>query len=162
MNRCLAIHSSKTLFLSAAAAIVLLPLPAAQAQDLPVQTQHEAAVGGRNFPIGTLRGQIAFGAPPQIQLDGQTARLSPGVRVQNAQRMLTQPASLAGQSYVVNYTREANTGMVNQVWILSTDEARAERQGAARPFFNFWPFVANSAPLDNGTTPYHQLPGYGQ
>ena len=163
MNRCLAITSSKTLLLSAAvAALVLLQLPVAQAQDLPVQSQNEAAIGGRTFPIGTLRGQIAFGAPPQIQLDGQTARLAPGVRVQSAQRMLTAPASLAGQSYVVNYTKEASSGMVNQVWILSADEARTERQGAARPFFNFWPFVANSAPLDNGTTPYHQLPGYGQ
>jgi hypothetical protein len=164
MNRCLAIHSSKTLLLAATAAtaaslLLMLALPA-RAQDLP--TQNEAAVGGRNFPPGTLRGQIAFGAPPMIQLDGQPARLSPGARVQTAQRMLAPPASLAGQSHVVNYVKEPGSGLVSQVWLLSADEARTERQGAARPFFNFWPFVANTGPRDDGSTPYHQLPGYGQ
>src|SRR6478736_3828732 len=118
MNRCLTKISCKTLLIAAAAAL-LLPQAPAFAQDLPVQTQNEAAVGGRNFPIGALRGQIAFGAPPMIRLDGQTARLSPGARVQNAQRMLVPPAALAGQSFVVNYTKEATTGMVREVWLLS-------------------------------------------
>ena len=94
MNRCPAIPSSKTLFVTAAAALMLLQLPAAQAQDQALQGQPEAAVGGRVFPVNALRGQIAFGVPPAIQLDGQPARLSPGVRVQSAQRMLAPPASL--------------------------------------------------------------------
>ncbi|MFC5609241.1 hypothetical protein [Variovorax soli] len=165
MNRCPAIPSSKTLFVTAAAALMLLQLPAAQAQDHALQGQPEAAVGGRVFPVNALRGQIAFGVPPAIQLDGQPARLSPGVRVQSAQRMLAAPASLVGQSYVVNYTREATSGMVNQVWILSAEEAATRRAGAERPFLNFWPFVANSSntgPRDDGNTPYNQLPGYGQ
>ena len=162
MNRCLASISPKTLFATAVAAVLLLQLPAAHAQEEAVQIQNEAAVGGRNFPPGTLRGQIAFGAPPMIQLDGQAARLSPGIRVQNAQRMLTPSASLVGQSFVVNYTKEATSGMVNQVWILSAEEAGTERASASRPFFNFWPFVANTGPRDDGNTPYHQLPGYGQ
>ena len=161
MNRCPATSSRKTL-LAAAALVLSLQLPAAHAQDEMLQGQPEAAVGGRNFPVNALRGRIAFGAPPMIELDGQPARLSPGVRVQNAQRMLAPPASLVGQSYVVNYTKEATSGMVNQVWILTADEAGTKRAGAARPFFNFWPFVANTGPRDDGNTPYHQLPGYGQ
>ncbi|MBS0341464.1 MAG: hypothetical protein JSS56_13125 [Proteobacteria bacterium] len=163
MNRCPAIFSSKTLFVTATAALVLLHLPA-QAQDEALQGQPEAAVGGRVFPVNALRGQIAFGAPPAIQLDGNPARISPGVRVQNAQRMLVPTASLVGQSYVVNYTREATSGMVNQVWILTADEASTKRASAARPFFNFWPFASNSntGPRDDGNTPYNQLPGYGQ
>ncbi|HYP71343.1 MAG TPA: hypothetical protein VEP93_10680 [Variovorax sp.] len=162
MNRCPAIFSRKTLFTTAAAALVLLQLPAAQAQDEALQGQPEAAVGGRVFPMNALRGQIAFGAPPAIQVDGQVTRLSPGVRIQNAQRMLAPPASLVGQSYVVNYTREATSGMVNQVWILTAAEAATKRASAERPFLNFWPFVAKSGPTDDGNTPYHQLPGYGQ
>lgn len=162
MNRCPATLSRKTLFVTAAAAFLLLQLPAARAQGEALQGQPEAAVGGRNFPLNALRGQIAFGAPPMIQLDGQPARLSPGVRVQNAQRMLAPPASLVGQSYLVNYTKEATSGMVNQVWILTADEASTRRASADRPFLNFWPFVARSGPSDDGNTPYHQLPGYGQ
>lgn len=162
MNRCPATLSRKTLFVTAAAAFLLLQLPAARAQGEALQGQPEAAVGGRNFPLNALRGQIAFGAPPMIQLDGQAARLSPGVRVQNAQRMLAPPASLVGQSYLVNYTKEATSGMVNQVWILTADEASTRRASADRPFLNFWPFVARSGPSDDGNTPYHQLPGYGQ
>ena len=161
MNRCPATSSRKTLF-TAAAVVLLLQWPAAHAQDEMLQGQPEAAVGGRNFPLNALRGKIAFGAPPTIELDGQPARLSPGVRVQNAQRMLAPPVSLVGQSYVVNYTKEATSGMVNQVWILSAEEAGTKRAGAEKPFFNFWPFVANTGPRDDGNTPYHQLPGFGQ
>lgn len=161
MNRCPATSSRKTL-LAAAAVVLLLQAPAAHAQDDMLQGQPEAAVGGRNFPVNALRGKIAFGAPPMIELDGQPARLSPGVRVQNAQRMLAPPASLVGQSYLVNYTKEATSGMVNQVWILTADEAGTKRAGAEKPFFNFWPFVANTGPRDDGNTPYNQLPGFGQ
>ncbi|SFM76819.1 hypothetical protein [Variovorax sp. OV329] len=162
MNRCIATSSIKTLFIAAAAVTSLLQLPAAHAQDDVLQGQPEAAVGGRVFPMNALRGEISFGAPPAILLDGQAARLSPGVRVQSAQRMLTSPASLAGQSFAVNYTREATSGMVNQIWILNNLEAGTKRAGAPKPFFNFWPFVANTGPRDDGTTPYNQLPGYGQ
>lgn len=164
MNRCPAILSRKTLFVTAAAAFLLLQLPPAQAQDEALQGQPEAAVGGRIFPMNALRGQIAFGAPPAIQLDGQVTRVSPGVRIQNAQRMLASPASLVGQSYVVNYTKEATSGLVNQVWILTAAEASTRRASAERPFFNFWPFASsgNTGPRDDGNTPYNQLPGYGQ
>jgi len=162
MNRCPATPFRKTLFVTSAAVFALLQLSTARAQDEALQGQPEAAVGGRVFPMNALRGQIAFGAPPVIQLDGQAARLSPGVRVQSAQRMLTAPAALVGQSYVVNYTKEATSGMVNQVWILTAEEAGTRRASAPRPFFNFWPFVANTGPRDDGNTPYNQLPGYGQ
>lgn len=162
MNRCPAIHSHKTILIAAAAAALLLALGSAHAQDETLQNQPEAAAGGRTFPENALRGEIAFGAPPVIALDGQPARLSPGVRVQNAQRMLTSPAALAGQTFVVNYTREATSGMVNQVWILNNLEAGTKRAGASRPFFNFWPFASSAPARDDGNTPYNQLPGYGQ
>jgi len=153
MNRCLA-HCL------ASAALLLAAAPAAFAQELPVQTQNEAAVGGRTFPPGTLRGEVEFLAPPMIELDGQATRLSPGSRIQNAQRMLVPPAALAGQSFVVNYTRDA-AGGVRDIWLLTPEEAKTERAGVDKPFFNFWPFASNAAPVDNGTTPYNQLPGYG-
>jgi hypothetical protein len=127
----------------------------------PAATQNEAANGGRNFPAGTLRGRFMVMNPPEIQLDGQAERLSPGARILGANRMLVMPASITGQNFLVNYTRDA-TGLVREVWILTPDEAKAKRASAERPLFNFWPFVADSGPRDDGKTPFDQLPKYGQ
>ncbi|MDM0043195.1 hypothetical protein QTH91_01750 [Variovorax dokdonensis] len=140
MNRCLP-HALISTFLLLGA---LAPLANAQTQaiDLPINTQNEAAAGGRNFPPGTLRGEATFLTPPLLELDGKPTRLSPGSRIQSAQRMLVQPAALAGQSFVVNYTRDA-TGGLRDVWLLSAEEAGAKRAGAEKPFLNFWPFVSN-------------------
>jgi len=71
------------------------------------------------------------------------------------------PASITGQKLLVNYTRDA-AGLVREVWILSPTEAKAKRASVDRPFLNFWPFVANTGPHDDGKTPFDQLPKYGQ
>ena len=132
------------------------------AQAVPVpQTQFEAAAGGRNFPVGTLRGKFMVLAPPEIKLDGDLERMSPGARIRSAQNMMVMPAAIIGQNLLVNYTRDASN-LVSQVWILTADEARAERESAEKPFLNFWPFVANSGPRDDGKTPFDQLPKFGQ
>ena len=127
----------------------------------PSATQNEAGNGGRNFPSGTLRGKFMVVNPPEIQLDGQAERLSPGARIQGANRMLVMPASITGQNLLVNYTRDA-AGLVREVWILTPDEARAKRASAEKPLLNFWPFVADSGPRDDGKTPFDQLPKYGE
>ncbi|MDB5730574.1 MAG: hypothetical protein JWQ03_469 [Variovorax sp.] len=132
----------------------------AQAETAP-QTQNEAALGGRNFPVGTLRGKLMVVATPDIQLDGQADRLAPGARIRSAQHMLVMPAAITGQPLLVNYTRDA-AGLVREVWILTPEEARAERAGVERPLLNFWPFVASAGPRDDGKTPFDQLPRYGQ
>lgn len=133
----------------------------ARAQAVPVpQTQNEAAAGGRNFPVGTLRGKLVVTNAPDITLDGQVDRLSPGARIRSPQHMLVMPAAITGQSLVVNYTRDA-AGLVREVWILTPDEARAKRASVEKPLLNFWPFVANSAPRDLSNTPFDQLPKYG-
>lgn len=131
----------------------------AQAEGEP--TQNEALLGGRNFPVGTLRGKLMVIDAPEIVLDGQPDRLSPGTRIRNAQSMLVMPAALIGQNLLVNYTRDA-AGLVRDVWILSPDEARAERASVERPLLNFWPFVATAGPRDDGKTPFDQLPKYGE
>ena len=127
----------------------------------PAATQNEAVNGGRNFPPGTLRGRFMVVNAPEIQLDGQPERLSPGARIRSAERMLVMPAAITGQNLLVNYTRDA-AGLVREVWILSPDEARAKRASAEKPLLNFWPFVADSGPRDDGKTPFDQLPRYGQ
>lgn len=164
MNRCK--NPLNALILIALSA-VLMPAAAlysasaaAQLQD-PSATQNEAANGGRNFPNGTLRGKFMVVNAPEILLDGQAERLSPGARILSANRMLVMPASITGQNLLVNYTRDA-AGLVREVWILTPDEAKAKRASAEKPLLNFWPFVADSGPRDDGKTPFDQLPKYGQ
>ncbi|MEO7241697.1 MAG: hypothetical protein ABIW85_02200 [Variovorax sp.] len=132
----------------------------AQAQGV-APTQNEAALGGRNFPVGTLRGRMIVLEAPNIELDGQPDRLSPGARIRSPQQMMLTPAALIGQKLLVNYTRDA-AGMVREVWILTPEETRAKRASNEKPLFNFWPFVANTGPRDDGKTPFNQLPRYGQ
>ncbi|CAN7641802.1 hypothetical protein LJR130_004896 [Variovorax sp. LjRoot130] len=156
MNRCITPWNALILV---ALGAVMAP---AWAQDAPVpQTQNEAAAGGRNFPVGTLRGKFMVVNPPEIQLDGQPERLSPGARIRSAQHMLVMPASITGQNLLVNYTRDA-AGLVREVWILTPEEAQAKRESAEKPLLNFWPFVADTGPRDDGKTPFDQLPRYGQ
>ena len=156
MNRCITPWNALILV-----ALGALSMPAF-AQDAPVpQTQNEAAAGGRNFPIGTLRGRFMVVNSPEIQLDGQPERLSPGARIRSAQHMLVMPAAITGQNLLVNYTRDA-AGLVREVWILTPEEAQAKRESAEKPFLNFWPFVADTGPRDDGKTPFDQLPRYGQ
>jgi hypothetical protein len=156
MNRC---KTPLKAMLALAAMGALLAPAAAQLQD-PSQTQNEAALGGRNFPAGTLRGSLLVVNWPEIELDGQPERLSPGARIQGPDRMLVMPASITGQKLLVNYTRDA-AGLVREVWILTPIEAKARRASVDRPLLNFWPFVANTGPRDDGKTPFDQLPKYG-
>lgn len=159
MNRCIknpSAHFLIALCLATAGAGGLL------ATEAHAQISNEAVVGGRNFPTGTLRGKLQILTGQDILLDGQADRLSPGARIRSQQNMLVMVGAIQpGDKFVVNYTRDP-AGLVSQVWILTEGEAAVERESAERPFLNFWPFVADKGPRDDGRTPYDQLPGYGQ
>ena len=43
---------------------------------------------------------------PEILLDGNNERLSPGAKIRSAQRMLVMPATITGQNLLVNYKRD--------------------------------------------------------
>jgi hypothetical protein len=83
----------------------------------------------RSFPESALRGKMAFKSPPQIELDGKADRLSPGARIRDEQGMLAMTGALEGKSFVVNFRREAGTGMVHEVWLLSAEEAKVKLAG---------------------------------
>ena len=88
----------------------------------------------RNFPATALRGDIAFGQPPEIALNGKAARLAPGARVRGADNMLQMSGALMGTRLVVNYTVDT-LGEVRDVWLLRPEEA------AVRP----WPRTPDEA-----------------
>ena len=83
----------------------------------------------RSFPETALRGKIAFKSPPQIELDGKPDRLSPGARIRDERGMLAMSGTLEGKAFVVNFKREASTGMVHEVWILTAEEQKVKRDG---------------------------------
>lgn len=108
MNRCLA---------PALLGLALL-LPAAHAQ-----------VVVREAPRNVVPARMAVGNPPEITLDGEPARLSPGARIRDVRNMQVLSASLAGQSVPVVYRKEIG-GLVHDVWILTPEEF-AQVQGLA-------------------------------
>jgi hypothetical protein len=83
----------------------------------------------RIFPDSAVRGKIAFKSPPQIELDGKAERLSAGARIRDEQGALAMTGALEGKSFTVNFRREASTGLVHEVWILSAEEQKVKRDG---------------------------------
>jgi len=88
-----------------------------------------AAQVQRAFPQNALRGALVMASPPDVSLNGQPARLAPGVRIRNQANMVEMTSALTGQRLLVNYTFEDTTGLINNIWILRPEEA------AVRP----WP-----------------------
>ena len=81
-----------------------------------------AAQTQRQFTSKALRGELVFGAPPEVTLNGKPARLAPGARVRDANNLIQLPAALAGRKAIVNYTLELE-GQLLDVWILTAQEA---------------------------------------
>ena len=80
-----------------------------------------AAQVQRMFPQTALRGQIVFGDPPEITLNGRPARLAPGARIRAQNNMLEMSGALLGSKALVHYTVD-NYGLLKDVWILRPEE----------------------------------------
>ena len=79
----------------------------------------------RGFPANALRGEIAFGQPPEVMLNSQPARLAPASRIRGINNLLVMSGALVGKKAIVNYTLDP-LGLVQDVWIL-TDAERAKQ-----------------------------------
>ncbi len=97
----------------------------------PAQAQLTAMPGanGRTFPVSALRGELTVGQPPEVVLDGTAERLPPGARIYGTNNLIVLSASITGQSFIVNYTRD-HQGALNNIWILTPQEARQPRRSA--------------------------------
>ena len=93
-----------------------------------------AAQTTRPFPQTALRGALQITQAPEVLLNEQPARLSPGARIRGANNMLQTSAVWAGQRLLVHYTLDPG-GLVHDVWVLTPDEA------ARKP----WPSTATEA-----------------
>ena len=84
-----------------------------------------AAQPSRSFPATALRGELVVIQPPDVALNGQAARLAPGVRIRGPNNLLQMSAALVGTKVVVNYTVDTY-GLLRDVWILTDAERQNE------------------------------------
>jgi hypothetical protein len=75
----------------------------------------------RDPPKDVVLGQLKVDAPPEISIDGNADRLSPGSRIRDLNNMVVLSASLTGQTLPVVYRRDA-AGLVHEAWILTSEE----------------------------------------
>ncbi len=147
MNRCL--YPSHRLFCGLVALLIC-------ASWLP---QTVSAQPVRPFPAAARRAMLEVTTPPNVLLNGQAERLSPGARIKGPNNQLLMSAALAGQSVLVHYVRNAQ-GQLHQVWVLSAAEAAQERAGM-EPITNFtFGSDADKPKTDDGKTPFDQLPKF--
>jgi hypothetical protein len=81
-----------------------------------------SAAAQRLFPADALRGEFVVVQPPEVQVNGKPARLSPGARIRNEQNMVQLSGTLVGQKRVVHYTVDP-LGQLRDVWLLTAAEA---------------------------------------
>ncbi len=132
----------------------LLSLCALSLLGTPLASQAQV----RQFPAHAQAAQLEVTAPPVVLLNGQMARLSPGSRIRNASNLIVTPASLAGQRHWVRVVRDQH-GLLHDLWILSPAEVQAQRESL--PSLGNWVSgTQNRTPVDDGKTPFNQLPKY--
>jgi hypothetical protein len=85
---------------------------------------HAQAARPVPIPANTLRGEITFGLPPEIVLNGKVlTRLSPASRIRGQSNTLVMSGTLGGQTHVVNYNVDAQSGLIQDIWLLTAQEA---------------------------------------
>lgn len=124
MSRCLPTRRATLgALLGSAGTLLSAPLLTSFASLTPTEAQAQAA---RPVPIpaSTLRGEITFGMPPEVVLNDKVAtRLSPASRIRGQSNTLVMSGSLSGQTHVVNYTVDAQSGLIQDIWLLTPQEA---------------------------------------
>ena len=115
----------------------------------------------RQFPPAARRGTLQVITPPEILIDGNAERLSPGARIRGLNNMLVMSGQMVGVRVLVNYIRNPQ-GQIHDVWVLNDLEVQEKRAGS-EPVTNFvFGSDADKPKVDDGKTPFDQLPKYKQ
>lgn len=155
MNRCTTLRFGAPQARLSARLLTGLALGVAAALPLAASAQNLL----RQFPDAALRGTLEVTAPPNVLLNGQAARLSPGARIKNTNNALVMSGSLVGSRLVVNYLQDRQ-GLVHEVWLLSPTEAQEKRAGLGTVYNFSFGSDAQRPKLDDGNTPFEQLPKF--
>lgn len=137
-----------TRMLSAAAACLVLAAAGVHAQGV-----------SRQFPANIKRGVMTVTAPPEVQINGTSMRLSPGVRIRGPNNLLLMSSVLIGQQYAINYVLEQQ-GLVRDVWILTQAEVDQLPKGWDTTTNFVFSSDADKPKVDDGKTPFNQLPKF--
>jgi hypothetical protein len=89
---------------------------AAAALALPASAQNH-----RQFPADALRGSMMVVQTPDVELNGQPARLAPGARIRGDNNLFLLSGSITGQKRMVHYTLDPY-GLLKDVWVLNPVE----------------------------------------
>jgi hypothetical protein len=97
--------------------------PGAAAVQPLAQPGQAPAVGvvTRRAPADVKPARLVVTQPPQVTLNGQPDRLSPGARIRGTNNMMLLSGSVAGQTLPVVYRRDP-MGLVHEVWVLTEEE----------------------------------------
>jgi hypothetical protein len=119
MNRCLPRHGLTRAFLNATSAFLIL-MTGSAALTASAQTPQQ-----RIPPMSAkaILGVLVVTQPPEVLLDNQPARLSPGARIRGRNNLLVLSGALIGQPLQVRYLLDTS-GLVHQVWILTDAELK--------------------------------------
>ncbi|HEX6363040.1 MAG TPA: hypothetical protein VFZ93_08790 [Albitalea sp.] len=98
-----------------------------------------AAAQPRAFPADALRGALVIATPTEATVNGRAARLAPGLRIRGQDNMLAMSGALIGAHLLVHYTTDPQ-GLVNNVWILTPEEAARRPWPATREEAQAWRF----------------------
>ena len=108
--------------------IAACALLASAAATFPVESWAQMQ---RIFPQDVKRGMIKFSEIPlEVKLNGTDERLAPGARVRGPMNTFVLNNQLAGQTFAINYTRDA-AGLVRDIWLLTPEEAQKMPDGSA-------------------------------
>jgi hypothetical protein len=146
--------------------LVGTPLAAhAQSSDVvlavPDQVVNIGAEAGRQFPPNARRGKLQVVQGADVLIDGKPERLSPGARIRGPQNTLVMTGAIIGQELVVNFVRDAY-GNLHQVWLLTALEAKQKMKKATPDNNVFFSSDSDRPKVDDGKTPFNQLPKFKQ
>lgn len=77
----------------------------------------------RPFPQNAKRGDLEMSNYPQVLINDKVRNLSAGARIWNQQNLIQMPASLQGNTFIVNYTEDLEK-RIDRIWILTAEEAK--------------------------------------
>ena len=145
--------------------VAAMPL-AAQAQSdaalpVPEQVVNLGTDAGRQFPPNAQRGRLQVVQGSDVLIDGKPERLSPGARIRGPQNPLVMTGAIVGQELVVNFVRDTH-GNLHQVWLLTALEAKQKMKRATPQNNFFFSSDADKPKVDDGKTPFNQLPKFKQ
>ncbi len=138
---------------------LFIPLAALLISTAIAQTE-EPKLNIRQFPKEAKRGELVVLTAPDIAMNGKADRMSPAVRIRDANNNLVLSGTLTNQGLVVNYVRD-NTGLVHNVWVLNAEEIKQKMPGQPEGILsNIRSMFETPVVKDDGNTPFNQLPKY--